>query len=70
MGIRYLKKELWRYRTKLNDDHCHDITAVEIWLGDKFGTFKGRWNVVYTHDSTYFYFKRESDQLVFALRWA
>ena len=47
--MRILKKELWPYRVKVNSDNTNDITPVEIWLGEKLGTFTGRWNVVYEY---------------------
>lgn len=68
--MRILKKELWPYRVKVNSDNTNDITPVELWLGEKLGTFKGRWNVVYKHNYTEFYFKEQEDAVIFALKWA
>ena len=68
--MRILKKELWPYRVKVNSDNTKDITPVELWLGKQFGTFKGRWNVVYQYNYTEFYFKNQKDANWFALRWA
>jgi len=68
--MRELKRELWPHKVKVNSDVKHDITSIELWLGQKFGTFKGRWNVVYHYNATYFYFRNESDAVMFSLRWA
>lgn len=68
--MRILKKELWPYRVKVNSDNTNDITPVELWLGEKLGTFKGRWNVVYEYNHTDFYFKEQGDAVIFALKWA
>lgn len=66
--MRILKKELWPHKVTL--DEPDSVTEIEIWLGEKLGTFKGRWNVVYQHNKTYFYFKDGKDATMFALRWA
>ena len=68
--MRQLKKELWPFMVKVNSDNLKDITPIEIWLGEKLGTFKGRWNVVYQYNETHFYFKQGKDATLFALRWA
>ena len=68
--MRQLKKELWPYRAKVNGNFYGAITDIEMWLGEKFGTFKGRWNVVYTTNDTYFYFRNEKDAVMFSLRWS
>lgn len=68
--MRILKKELWPCKVKVNDDNTKNITEVELWLGESFGTFKGRWNVVYHSNHTDFYFKNQRDANWFALRWA
>jgi hypothetical protein len=68
--MRELKRELWPYRIKVNLHYTNDITPIELWLGEKFGTFKGRWNVVYQAKHTYFYFRNEQDAVIFSLKWA
>jgi hypothetical protein len=68
--MRELKKELWPYRVPLNSDWKDEITLVELWLGQQFGTFRGRWNVVYHYNRTDFYFKNAADATLFALKWA
>lgn len=68
--MREIKKELWPYRVPLNSDWKDEITPVELWLGQKFGTFRGRWNVVYHHNRTDFYFKNAADATLFALKWS
>ena len=67
--MRVLKKELWPYKVAVKSDNTKDITPVELWLGNKFGTFKGRWNVVYQYNRTDFYFRDQGDAVVFSLRW-
>ena len=68
--MRELKKELWPYRVPLNSDWKDEITQVELWLGQQFGTFRGRWNVVYQFNRTDFYFKNTADATLFALKWS
>lgn len=68
--MRSLKKELWPCRVVVGSDYKKDITPIEIWLGQQFGTFKGRWNVVYQYNETHFYFKNPKDATLFALRWS
>lgn len=68
--MRRLKKELWPHCVPLNNDHRDQITAVEIWLGQQFGTYRGRWNVVYQFNRTDFYFKNTTDATLFALKWS
>jgi hypothetical protein len=69
--VRKLKRELWPHMVKLEktDSEQHNVTEMELWLGETLGTFRGRWNVVYNHNSTDFYFKNERDTILFALRW-
>jgi hypothetical protein len=43
---------------------------IEVWLGEKMGPFKGRWNAVYFHNKTDIYFKNGNDATMFALRWS
>lgn len=64
-----LKKELWPHCVTVNSDWKRDITPIELWLGENLGTFKGRWNIVYQHDKTDFYFKSGEDATMFALKW-
>jgi len=68
--MRQLKKEIWPFRIKVGSDWKKDITPIEIWLGKELGTFKGRWNVVYQHNETHFYFRNQRDATMFALRWS
>jgi hypothetical protein len=70
VGMRVLKKELWPHRITVNSHWKDDITPVEVWLGEKLGIFKGRWNVVYEYNHTDFYFKEQGDAVIFALKWA
>lgn len=65
--MRELKKELWPYKVML--DKPDSVTEIEVWLGSQLGTFKGRWNVVYQHNKTYFYFRNQADAVIFSLRW-
>lgn len=68
--MRELKKELWPVRVVVNPDEISSITTMEVWLGETLGTFRGRWNVVYQHNETHFYFKDERDATWFSLKWA
>ena len=68
--MRTLKQELWPYKVEVNSDNTKDITPVVLWLGEQFGTFKGRWNVVYQYNHTDFYFRNRADAVIFSLRWA
>jgi hypothetical protein len=69
--MRVLKKELWPYKVKVNEaEFTTSVTEIEVWLGKQLGTFKGRWNVVYQSNHTYFYFRQGEDATLFALRWS
>ena len=68
--MRVLKKELWPSRVTLDSDWKKDINDVEEWLGENFGAFKGRWNVVYNYNKTDFYFRDNEDAVIFILTWA
>ena len=68
--MRELKKELWPCRVTVGSDYKNDITPIELWLGKQFRTFRGRWNVVYQHNETHFYFRNQKDANWFALRWS
>ena len=68
--MRQLKRDLWPYCVPVSSDWKHDITPIELWLGEQFGTFKGRWNVVYQYNKTDFYFKTSEDATLFALKWS
>ncbi len=69
--MRELKKDIWPYKVKLGEGESSvEITKVEIWLGNQLGTFKGRWNVVYQSNCTYFYFRNSHDATLFALKWS
>jgi len=60
--MRRLKKELWPYCVPVNHKWSNDITTVEIWLGQKFGTFKDRWNVVTNLTAQIFIFENNRMQ--------
>ena len=70
--MRILKKELWPHKIELNvsDDTGDKIYDIEIWLGEHLGCFKDRWNAVYKHNGTDFYFREGKDATMFALRWS
>ncbi len=68
--MRVLKKELWPRRVNLDvDDTKMKIDSVELWLDQRVGGFKIKWNAVYKHDNTDYYFKEGKDATMFALRW-
>lgn len=69
--MRILNKKLWPYKVKVNENEfTNSITEIELWLGEHLGTFRGRWNVVYQSNCTYFYFNKQEDAMMFSLRWA
>jgi hypothetical protein len=68
--MRELKRDLWPYKVKVYSDNLTEITPIEEWLGENFGAFKGRWNVVYYYNKTNFYFRNEEDAIIFKLTWA
>ena len=68
--MRVLKKEVWPHSIKIKELTDDDVYDIENWLGEKLGTFKGRWNVVYEYNHTDFYFKEQGDAVIFALKWA
>jgi hypothetical protein len=68
--MRRLKKELWPHRIIIDqDESCTKIIEIENWLGERFGQFKERWNVVYQHNRSDFYFRDSKDSVMFTLRW-
>jgi hypothetical protein len=68
--VRTLKKQLWPYKVTIKDNWKHDITPIEIWLGENIGGWKDRWNVVYHYNATDFYFINSADAVMFTLRWS
>ena len=69
--MRVLKKKLWPYKVEVKGvEFSTSVTEIELWLGEQLGTFRGRWNVVYKSNHTYFYFRESRDATMFALRWA
>jgi len=69
--MRVLKKELWPHKIALDvNDTDMKIDDIEIWLSGNLGSFKDRWNAVYMHNRTDFYFRQGCDATMFALRWS
>ena len=69
--MRQLKKELWPYHVALDvTETGNDMYKIEIWLGETLGSFKDRWNAVYKHNGTDFYFRQGQDATMFALKWS
>ena len=69
--MRVLKKELWPHKVAVNvEEHHEKIDDIEVWLGEHYGAFKSRWNVVYHHNGTDYYFRQGRDATMFALRWS
>lgn len=69
--MRHLKKDIWPHCVRIDViEESVSITDIELWLGQQLGTFKGRWNVVYQHNGTDFYFRESRDATLFALRWS
>lgn len=65
--MRRLKKEIWPYMITFKDSK--KVEEVELWMGEKLGAFKGRWNVIYFYEHYDFYFKDAKDRTMFILRW-
>ena len=69
--MRRLKKELWPHKVAIGvDDTNMKIDEIETWLGNTCGAFKNRWNAVYQHNRTDYYFRNGKDAVMFTLRWA
>ena len=68
--MRELKHKLWPYKVRIDSDNLRDITPIETWLGEEYGVFKGRWNVIYRYNCTDFYFKLGDDAVFFKLKWS
>ena len=69
--MRILKKTLWPHCVKLNvEENSDSMYDLEIWLGETLGQFKNRWNCVYHHTRTDFYFRDQEDAMMFTLRWS
>lgn len=67
--MRELKRELWPVKVSLDEAKERNLTEMEIWMGQKFGTFKGRWNIVQHFRGVDFYFRNEQDAVMFSLKW-
>ena len=68
--MRELKKVFWPHKISVTVIEDPNPDAIEIWLGQNMGQFRGRWNAVYYHDHTDYYFRDARDATVFALRWS
>jgi hypothetical protein len=69
--MRVLKKELWPYKVTVNvDDTTMKIDKIELWLGKTHGAFRDRWNAVYQHNRTDYYFRQGKDATMFSLMWS
>ena len=69
--MRELKRELWPYKVVLRKNgESGDVTKKEIWLGTQLGTYRGRWKILFRPNEIHFYFRNESDAVMFSLRWA
>jgi hypothetical protein len=69
--MRRLKIELWPEKVGLDIDEYDVVTGdIEQWLEENIGEFKKKWNAVFHHNYTDFYFKDGKDATVFLLRWA
>lgn len=68
--MRELKRELWPVKVSLDGTKEHDLMAMELWMGERFGTFKGRWNIIQHWKGVDFYFRNEQDALMFSLKWS
>jgi hypothetical protein len=68
--MRELKRELWPVKVAVPDTRDTTLTEMEIWMGEKFGTFKGRWNFVQHFKGVDVYFRNEQDAIMFSLKWA
>ena len=67
MVMRHLRKELWPHKVTIRI--VQDPVAINDWLTNNMGPFRGQWNVVFFHDETVYYFKNEQDYVLFSLRW-
>ena len=67
--MRELKRDIWPIKVSLDMNKENDIMSMELWMGEKFGTFKGRWNFVQHWKGTDIYFRNEQDAVMFSLRW-
>ena len=69
--MRRLKKELWPNKVVVDvDDTMMKIDDIELWLGESYGAFRERWNAVYQHNRTDYYFRNEKDAMWFTLKWS
>ena len=67
---RRLKKSLWPHCVTIGSDRHPDIDPIELWLAENFGAWRGRWNTVYRHNATDFYFRDQGSAVMFALKWS
>ena len=69
--MRVLKKELWPYKVPIKASAADSkIIEIETWLLETMGEYKGKYSIVYKHDSTDFYFREGKDATFFILRWS
>jgi hypothetical protein len=64
--MRRLKKELWPYKVTVENY----TDELEAWLEENMGVFRKKWNAVYNHDQSDYYFCEQQDAAWFALRWS
>jgi hypothetical protein len=69
--MRILKKEIWPSKILITKDEFDgDHYEIEMWLGEKMGSFKGRWNTVPSYQGVHYYFRDSKDATLFALKWS
>lgn len=67
--MRQLKKDLWPCQVAIITKDEDTETSIFSWVSEKFGQFKGKWNVLHRYDHVDFYFRNSKDALMFSLRW-
>ncbi len=68
--MRVLKKELWPVKVTIPmDEFDAGHYEIECWLGEQYGPFKDRWNIVPRYKGVDYYFRNSKDANWFTLRW-
>lgn len=64
--MRELKKEIWPHKVTVP---IPTDNRIEKWLDLNMGPYKGRWNLVEQFRTADYYFRTQSDAVLFGLKW-
>ncbi len=67
--MRRLRKELWPVSITIFKSDDEFNVGRDQWLVKNVGIFQDKWNAVYWHNRTDYYFRSEQDATIFSLKW-